>query len=139
KPLFIYGTLCAMPMLALVITGDSSKVEEVSQLVQKGTVWGWRRFNIHKSYYPTALPRKDKLAYIDGLLFYPQTDEQRRKVDEFEEARDTEEVIVWRMNDKGEMLEAPVEADMWVWDQEYSFLSDGCGVWDSDEFVREGL
>ncbi|KAK4231251.1 hypothetical protein QBC38DRAFT_440022 [Podospora fimiseda] len=96
--------------------------------------WG---FHLHKSDYATASPRQDRLSYIDGLVFYPQTHEQRRKLDKYEEAREVEEVMVWKKNKRGDYLGPPVEADMWVWDQQENYET--TGPWDLKEFKRDRL
>ncbi|KAI1751747.1 hypothetical protein F4782DRAFT_176923 [Xylaria castorea] len=41
RPLFIYGTLHALPLLAWASTGDASNISAVSKLIQLATVYGY--------------------------------------------------------------------------------------------------
>ncbi|KAK4166049.1 hypothetical protein QBC43DRAFT_25979 [Cladorrhinum sp. PSN259] len=127
--------LCALLVLALVLMGDASKESEVSLLVQQGTVCGYRRFWVHSSDFPTAKKRNDRMGFLDGYIISPLTQTQRRKLDNYEEARDIEETIIWFNEVEGYMTR--VLADIWVWEKEEDFFSgDPC---DLEKFKSVGL
>lgn len=56
---FIYGTLCALPLLAWALTGEASQVEAVKGQLRKAMVRGYRRYALHHRDFPAAI--KDKV------------------------------------------------------------------------------
>ncbi|KAK0626206.1 hypothetical protein B0T14DRAFT_534408 [Immersiella caudata] len=64
RPLFIYGTLRALPLLAWALTGEASQVDTISRLIRKATVKGYKRCSAHHADYPAAI--KDDEFTIDG-------------------------------------------------------------------------
>lgn len=53
--LFIYGTLCAKPLLAWVLTGDASNVGAVTHLARLARVSGFARFAVKGCDYPAVI------------------------------------------------------------------------------------
>jgi len=134
RPLFIYGTLCALPLLAWALTGEASLVDVVTKLLRKATVRGYKRCSLHHRDFPAAV--EDENSSIDGYLLVPQTASQRRKLDDFEgEAYRVARVIVLVENSGGP--HQTVEADMYVWDGEMDDVSSE--AWDLDVFIRDRL
>jgi gamma-glutamylcyclotransferase (GGCT)/AIG2-like uncharacterized protein YtfP len=135
RPLFIYGTLCAIPFLAWALTGDASNIEMVSSLVRPAKVKGYSRFSVHHADYPAVI--KDKAeASIDGLLLTPETMTQRRKLDDFEgETYKITSVIATFFDAKGKL--EMIEADMYIWDGEKEKLT--MEPWDLETFIKERL
>lgn len=82
RPLFIYGTLCAKPLLAWAITGNSENIEQVSCLMKPARVFGYKRVAVHHYDYPAVI--KDDESFVDGFILQPRTTSQRRKLDDFE-------------------------------------------------------
>jgi len=135
RPLFIYGTLCALPLLAWALTGEASQVDVVTKLLRKTTVRGYKRCSLHHRDFPAAV--EDENSSIDGYLLVPQTPSQRRKLDDFEgEAYRVARVIVSVENSGGPYWEM-VEADMYVWDGEMDGVSSE--AWDLEVFIRDRL
>ncbi|KAL2021897.1 hypothetical protein VTK56DRAFT_6492 [Thermocarpiscus australiensis] len=137
RPLFIYGTLCALPLLAWAMTGDATKVDEVRPLLRKAAVHGYKRCSLHGRDYPAAI--RDTGSSVDGYLLTPKTTSQRRKLDDFEgETYKITPVTVTILDDDGQPTGDNIEADMYVWDRD----SDAVSLedsWDLDTFVRERL
>ncbi|KAJ7129140.1 hypothetical protein C8R44DRAFT_732160 [Mycena epipterygia] len=141
RPVFIYGTLRAMPLLAWALTGDSTKIETVQPLAQPATVKGYARFSIHHSDYP-AVVRDTPTSLVDGLLLRFQTSLQRQKLDDFEgEVYKPTQVEVCVENENGDVGGAQmqvVDADMYVWDGDLDAI-DRDTPWELDQFIQERL
>ncbi|KAG7445496.1 uncharacterized protein BT62DRAFT_1006453 [Guyanagaster necrorhizus] len=119
RPLFLYGTLCVMPLLARALTGDSRKTREVETLVQAAYVKGYSRFSLYGKDYPAVIKHADT-SVVDGLLLWPRNHSQRTKLDDFE-------------GENGEVI----DADMYLWDGDHDAVSkDG---WDLHTFIQERL
>ncbi|KAK3935084.1 hypothetical protein QBC46DRAFT_298790 [Diplogelasinospora grovesii] len=137
RPLFIYGTLCALPLLAWAMTGEITKIDEVRPLLRKAMVHGYKRCSLHGRDYPAAI--QDTGSSVDGYLLAPQTTSQRRKLDDFEgETYKITQVMVTILDNDGQPTGDIVEADMYVWDQDLDTVSLEA-PWDLDTFVRERL
>ncbi|KAK0438501.1 uncharacterized protein EV420DRAFT_1209270 [Desarmillaria tabescens] len=130
RPLFLYGTLRAMPLLAWALTGDSRKTDVVTPLVKLAELKGYARFSLLGKDYP-ALIKHSETSVVDGLLLRPQDKSQRRKLDDFE----GEAYIVTpvQVAVEGQM----VDADIYLWNGEPDAVSTDC--WDLDTFIRERL
>jgi len=134
RPVFVYGTLQALPLLAWAITGET-KIDTITGMIQRGTVRGYRRYSLHNRDYPAAI--KDDNSFIDGYLVSFQTASQRRKIDDFEgECYKAAPVTVSVEND-GEPRGESVEADLYVWDGNMDAISSE--PWDLEEFIRTRL
>ncbi|KAK0440968.1 uncharacterized protein EV420DRAFT_1621032 [Desarmillaria tabescens] len=120
RPLFLYGTLRAIPLLAWALTGDSRKTDVVTPLVKPAELKGYARFSLFGKDYP-------------ALIKHNETSDksQRRKLDDFE----GEAYIVTpvQVSVEGQM----VDADIYLWNGEPDAVSTDC--WDLDTFIRERL
>jgi gamma-glutamylcyclotransferase (GGCT)/AIG2-like uncharacterized protein YtfP len=135
RPLFVYGTLCAFPLLAWVLTGEASRVDTLTGLLRKGTARGFKRCSLHHRDYPAAI--KDENASIDGYLRLLETTSQRRKLDDFEgEAYRVTPVTVFLESD-GETAGEKTEADIYIWNGEMDDIS--MEPWDLDAFIKDRL
>ncbi|KAH8668842.1 hypothetical protein BX600DRAFT_435360 [Xylariales sp. PMI_506] len=101
RPLFLFRTLCAMPLLAWVLTGDASRTDNVSRLGHPARVSGFTRFAVRNRDYPAITTHQDATATVEGYLIQPETASQRRKLDNFEgEIYKTVPVDVTHVNHK---------------------------------------
>ncbi|KAK0238426.1 hypothetical protein EDD85DRAFT_1000781 [Armillaria nabsnona] len=124
RPLFLYRTLRAMPLLAWALTGDSRKTDVVVPLVKPALLKGYARFSL--------LAQRNVI--VDGLLLCPQNKSQRRKLDDFEgEAYTVTPVQVAVVGEERQM----VEADIYLWNGERDAVS--ADSWDLDTFIKERL
>ncbi len=82
RPLFIYGTLCAKPLLAWALTGSAENVDLVSRFLQPAWVAGYKRVAVHHCDYPAVV--QDSGSVVEGFLLQLQTASQRHKLDDFE-------------------------------------------------------
>ncbi|KAK1764339.1 hypothetical protein QBC33DRAFT_203470 [Phialemonium atrogriseum] len=131
RPLFIYGTLRALPLLAWALTGDASNTAAVASLARPGKVYGYARFLVRGCDYPGVI-QGDRCSSVDGLLLTFETSSQRKKLDDFE--GETYRVAPVSVTlDTGET----VEADMYVWAGERGQLS--TEPWELASFVNERL
>lgn len=135
RPVFIYGTLCAMPLLAWVLTGVPSNVQVVSALVRKARAYGFARFSLHDRDYP-AIVEQDAHSSVDGYLLTLETTSQRKELDEGE-AYKIMPVSVTILDADGEPSEEMAEADIYLWDGEMEEVSSE--PWELDRFIRERL
>lgn len=133
RPLFLYGTLRALPLLAWALTGDPSKEDQIASIGEPATLTGFARFAVVGADYP-ALVRHDPSSVVDGLLLRPQTQSQRRKLDDFEGESYTLTQVTVIVEKNG--LQERVDADVYLWngDAEVSHLP-----WDLEVFKRDRL
>ena len=139
KPLFIYGTLCAMPLLAWALTGDSANTALVMPLVRRARVKGYSRTSIRfgerTADYPAVVP--DEKSEVDGLLVYLKTLSQRQKMDDFEgDSYRAIPVSVDILDAQGRSLEV-ADADMYLWAGGDDLILNT--PWDLDTFIKERL
>ena len=130
KPLFVYGTLCAAPLLAWALTGDCANVDTAEKLAHPATVRGYGRFSLHHCDFPGAV-KLDGASSIEGLLLRLQDKVQRRKLDDFEgeSYKVTPVEVVLQSGER-------VQADMYVWDGDAAVTDD---EWKLDTFIKERL
>ncbi|OTB03784.1 hypothetical protein M426DRAFT_59898 [Hypoxylon sp. CI-4A] len=137
KFLFIYGTLCAIPLLALVLTGNAQNTSIVSKLLTSERVYGYARFSLHNRDYPAAV-KGDPHSYIDGYLLRLKTNPDRKKIDNYEgEAYRPTSVAVKLIDAAGEPRMETVEADIYVWTSRTAFVTRE--PWELEVFVKERL
>ncbi|KAL7628564.1 hypothetical protein AAE478_000079 [Parahypoxylon ruwenzoriense] len=137
RPLFIYGTLCAMPLLAWALTRDASKTLAASTLTQPAKVYGYARFSLHNCDYP-AVVKHNLDSSVDGYLLTLETTSQRRKLDDFEgEAYKATGVAVTLLDSDGLPRGEIVDADMYVWAGDAETLT--AEPWELEVFIRERL
>ncbi|KAK3389461.1 hypothetical protein B0H63DRAFT_99321 [Podospora didyma] len=137
RPLFIYGALCAMPLLAWTMTGEATKIDQVRPLLRRAVVHGYKRCPLYGRDYPAAVPYAN--SSVDGYLLTPESTSQRRKLDDFEgEAYKIVQVAVTLDDGDGQSSGNIIEADMYVWDQNIETVDRG-GRWDLDIFIEDRL
>jgi len=132
RPLFLYGTLRAMPLLAWALTGDSRNTHTVQSLVKPAVLRGYMRFSLHGKDYP-ALIKHDATSSVDGLLLSPQSKAQRLKLDDFEGELYVATKIQVEVGEDGET----VDADVYLWNGELDAVSSD--QWELETFTRERL
>jgi gamma-glutamylcyclotransferase (GGCT)/AIG2-like uncharacterized protein YtfP len=129
KPIFVYGTLCAKPLLAWVLTGDANRVDEITPLICPAEAQDLARYALRGKDYPAAVLKEGSVT--KGYLLQPATRSQRRKLDDFEgEIYRVETVAVKKLDGQ------QVQADVYIWDGEEEGFD---GEWDFGEFERERL
>lgn len=132
RPLFVYGTLLAEPLLAWAFTGDSANVEQIRHIIKPATVKGYTRLAVKNCDYPAAIPSApDEHGCIEAHLLLLETQTQRNKLDDFEGEIYKPVAVAATVIGTGE----PKEADMYVWDGDMDKL--GPGPWDLQTFVNE--
>ncbi|KAH7189580.1 AIG2-like family-domain-containing protein [Fusarium flagelliforme] len=130
RPLFVYGTLRALPLLAWAVTGDASNTSTVQRFAHPAKVHDYTRLSVNHCDYPAVV--KKESGEVDGYLLILETMSQRKKLDDFEgEAYKITPVEV--VMEDG----TRVEADMYVWDGDMEKLSDE--PWELEWFVKERL
>ncbi|KAJ8126962.1 hypothetical protein O1611_g6677 [Lasiodiplodia mahajangana] len=136
KPIFVYGTLRAFPLLAWALTGDASSVSAVVKLAQPAKVHGYARYAVKHCDYP-AVVKAESQSSVDGYLLTLETTSQRKKLDDFEaglyEPAPVDAII---LDAGGERLET-VEADMYLWVGDPDALT--TDPWDFEEFEKNRL
>ncbi|KAI1014895.1 hypothetical protein LB503_004009 [Fusarium chuoi] len=130
RPLFIYGTLRARPLLAWALTGDAAKTEPISALTRPAKVHGYARYTVRSREYPAVI-KKDEHE-VGGDLLILETKSMRKKLDDFEGEIYTPTSVDAVLEDG-----SVVEADMYVWAGDQDALSDE--PWELDNFVKERL
>jgi gamma-glutamylcyclotransferase (GGCT)/AIG2-like uncharacterized protein YtfP len=136
RPLFVYGTLCAKPLLATILTGDRSNTEAIGKLMQPARVSGYQRFAVTHCDYPAVI-KADPASSVEGYLLTLETRSQRSKLDNFEgETYKPTQVNVTIRSPDGQNNRV-VDADIYVWTVDPSALS--TDPWDLDDFLKERL
>jgi len=130
RPLFIYGTLRARPLLAWALTGDAANTEPISALARPAKVQGYVRYTVRSRDYPAVI-KKDGHE-VEGDLLTLETKSMRKKLDDFEGEIYTATSVDVVLEDG-----SVVEADMYVWAGDQDALSDE--PWELDSFVKERL
>ncbi|KAI1452202.1 AIG2-like protein [Annulohypoxylon moriforme] len=137
RPLFIYGTLRSLPLLAWVLTGDPTNVSAVSQLIQPAKVYGYKRFALRDRDYPAAV-KHDPHSSVDGYLLTLETTSQRNKLDGFEgEIYEAVAVDVIVFDPDDNALQETVEADIYRWAGDLEVVT--TDPWELEDFERERL
>jgi gamma-glutamylcyclotransferase (GGCT)/AIG2-like uncharacterized protein YtfP len=138
-PVFLYGTLRALPLLAWALTGEASQVDAIKGMLRKATVSGYKRCALYGCDYPAAI--KDENSSIDGYVLLPETASQRQKLDDFEGevykvTPVTASIIIDSEDDNEE--EETIEVDMHVWDGDMTKVSLE-EPWELERFVTDRL
>ncbi|RTE71757.1 hypothetical protein BHE90_013831 [Fusarium euwallaceae] len=132
RPLFVYGTLRALPLLAWTLTGDASNINTVAPLARPAKVHGYARYTIKNRDYPAIIKHTDETSTVDGYLLTLQTTSQRKKLDDFEGETYRVTAVAVELEDG-----SIVDADMYVWDGDMEDVS--TEPWELDTFVKERL
>ncbi|KAI0864445.1 hypothetical protein F4860DRAFT_510771 [Xylaria cubensis] len=120
RPVFIYGNLRHLPLLAWLLTGDPSNVSAVSKLRQPAIIRGYERGWLKDTDYPAAFKSNKKTWPLDGYLLRPETASQREKLDDFEPLGFLMEPVTVTVGHINLVWDRPhpereVEADFYVW------------------------
>ncbi|KAI0867951.1 AIG2-like protein [Hypoxylon argillaceum] len=137
RPIFIYGTLRALPLLAWVLTGDASKVRDISRLVQPARIYGYARFSVKNCDYPAVIKHEPQSS-VDGYLLTVETTCQRKKLDDFEgETYKLASVAVNVFDENSPKHTRIVEADIYLWAGDENALT--ASSWELKRFEEERL
>ncbi|KAH8169476.1 gamma-glutamyl cyclotransferase, AIG2-like domain-containing protein [Sarocladium implicatum] len=134
-PLFIYGSLCAKPILAWALTGNASLTTPLTHLIHPARAQNIARYALNWGDYPAAV--REPGAFTLGYLFRPETHKQRSKLDEFEgETYKVESVKVQLLSEEDGKTPTgeEVEADIYLWNGEKAMVSDK--PWDLEWFIE---
>ncbi|KAH9227876.1 hypothetical protein K456DRAFT_1729630 [Colletotrichum gloeosporioides 23] len=119
KAVFIYGPLCAKPLLAWVLTGDATHVDEIGQLIQPARV---ERFALHKlNNCDCSASVKKHGASINGYVVQSMTKSQRRNLKSFDDETyrvENVKAILTTPDGKEEVVGANSPT---VWSQRFTF------------------
>lgn len=130
RPLFVYGTLRALPLLAWALTADAANTGAIAALARPATVHGYARYTVLYRDYPAAVKKEGH--QVDGLLLVLETKSQRKKLDDFEGEAYTPTPILATLEDG-----STVDADMYVWGGDDEALS--TEPWMLEDFVKDRL
>ncbi|WAO86232.1 Putative gamma-glutamylcyclotransferase [Fusarium falciforme] len=131
RPLFVYGTLRALPLLAWALTGDASNTSAVARLARPAQVHGYARYAVKDRDYPAVVKHTDETLTVDGYLLTLQTS-QRKKLDDFEGETCKVAAVAVELEDG-----TTVDGDMYVWDGDMAAVS--TEAWELETFVKERL
>jgi gamma-glutamylcyclotransferase (GGCT)/AIG2-like uncharacterized protein YtfP len=131
RPLFLYGTLMAAPLLALLLTGNRENEDVIVPLWKKAILQQYCRGRVLGRDYP-ALVKGAEHDCVKGIIFYPRNMDDRRKLNNFEGEQYTRE-IVKAVFESGEQ----VEAFTYVWSGEKAEVTET--DWDFKEFESSRL
>ncbi|RMJ08391.1 hypothetical protein CDV36_011984 [Fusarium kuroshium] len=132
RPLFVYGTLRALPLLAWALTGDASNTNTVAHLARPAKVHSYARYALKNRDYPAVVKHTDETSTVDGYLLMVQTTSQRKKLDDFEGETYKVTAVAVELEDG-----SIIDADMYVWDGDMEDVS--TEPWELDTFVKERL
>ncbi|KAI0841867.1 AIG2-like protein [Hypoxylon sp. FL0890] len=137
KPVFVCGTLCALPLLAWVLTKDSSNVGSVSNLARPARLHGYAPFTLLHCHYPAVIKHNSGTC-VDGYLLTLETAAQRKKLDHFLGGTSTvRPVTVMLIDGNGMATEETVEADLHVWSGDKQYVTKK--PWDLQKFIDKSL
>jgi gamma-glutamylcyclotransferase (GGCT)/AIG2-like uncharacterized protein YtfP len=132
RPLFVYGTLRALPLLAWALTGDASNTSAVAPLARPAKVHGFARYAVKNRGYPAVVKHTGETSTADGYLLALQTASQRKKLDDFEGETYKVTAVAVELEDG-----SIVDGDMYVWDGDMADIS--MEPWELETFVKERL
>ncbi|CAJ0549708.1 hypothetical protein HG530_014353 [Fusarium avenaceum] len=132
RPLFVYGTLRALPLLAWALTGDATNTTDIAAIARPATVHGYARYAVLYRDYPAAVKKEEPGHEIDGFLLVLETKSQRKKLDDFEGEAYTPTPVLATLQDG-----STVDADMYVWESDLEALS--TEPWKLEDFVKDRL
>jgi gamma-glutamylcyclotransferase (GGCT)/AIG2-like uncharacterized protein YtfP len=131
RPVFLYGTLMATPLLAWLLTGNRENQDMIVPLRQKASLQHYHRGSVLGKDYP-ALVKGTENDLVEGLIFFPRNMDDRRKLNNFEgEQYTTEPVKV--VLESGEQIEASTY--IWSGEKDEVMATD----WDFKEFESSRL
>ena len=128
RPVFLYGTLMAAPLLALVLTGNRKNKDVIVPLRNPSTL---SQGECLGKDYP-ALVKGAQHDLVEGMIFYPRNMDDRRKLNNFEGEQYARE-IAKVVSESGDQ----VEASTYVWSGEKAEVTEA--DWDFKEFESSRL
>lgn len=137
RQMFIYGTLCALPLLAWALTGDSANVEVIRPMCQPGRVHGYARRSLYNKDFPAAIETIDN--YVDGYIITFQNTSQRKKLDDFEGELYRPVLVTAEVGSMPGEVQATqtVDVDMYLWNGDAEVVS--MEPWSLERFIEERL
>ena len=130
-PVFLYGTLMATPLLALILTGNRENKDVIIPLQQKATLKYYHRGSVSGKDYPAIVSGTER-DLVEGVVFYPRNMDDRRKLNNFEGEQYTMETVNV-VFESGEQVEASTY--IWSGDKDEITKTD----WDFEKFVSTRL
>lgn len=138
RPLFVYGTLRAKPLLAWALMGDSSRVDDLDHMILPAQVTKYTRLAVKHSDYPAVIRSSNEGDHVDGYLLQLDTRSQRKKLDDFEgETYAIETTTVKILGIDGYPTGETVEADIYLWVGDKDMLT--TEPWELRRFIEERL
>ncbi|KAH8158089.1 hypothetical protein CIB48_g10159 [Xylaria polymorpha] len=136
RPLFIYGTLCALPLLAWVLTGDQKNTAVVAKFMQPARIDGYARFTIQNRDHAAVV--KHPRSSVDGYLLV-LTKSQRTRLDSFEgdSYKAVSVRVLMESRSDPELPARPTEADMYMWAGDINTVT--TNPWSVKIFEKERL
>lgn len=137
RQMFIYGTLCALPLLAWALTGDSANIEVVRPMCRSAKVHGYARRSLDNKDFPAVIKAID--SSVDGYVITFQNTSQRKKLDDFEGELYRPVPVVAEVESspaQGQVAQA-VEADMYLWNGDAEAVS--TEPWSLGTFIAKRL
>ncbi|KAJ6790173.1 hypothetical protein PWT90_10075 [Aphanocladium album] len=137
RPLFIYGTLRAKPLLAWALTGDSSRVGDIEHMIKPAEVFKYTRLAVKQCDYPAIIESKSESDRVDGYLLQVDTTSQRKKLDEFEGEAYAIHAVHVRVLHNEEPTGEIIDADVYVWNGDMEMLA--ARPWELETFINDRL
>ncbi|KAK1751024.1 hypothetical protein QBC47DRAFT_464252 [Echria macrotheca] len=126
--IFLYGPLCALPLLAWILTGDASRTRKVNARLHKAKVKGYRCGMLRGRDYPAAIEDDD--AWMDGYFLFIDTMAERRRIHEFAGPSFRVTSVTAHF---GISFRLSAEMSVWAGDENMVLPE----PWDLDRFMRE--
>lgn len=136
RPVLIYGTLSAVSLLALVLTGDRTSTNEVWPLVHQIKVSGYRLCSVRGKTYPALI--QDARSWFDGILLAPLTACQHQMINEYEERGSFARVEAMATIQDVHGHSVCLVVDIYIWDGDESEL-DPTTPWNIDTWTHKHL
>ncbi|KAI8721655.1 putative gamma-glutamylcyclotransferase [Fusarium sp. LHS14.1] len=131
RPVFVYGTLRALPLLAWALNDDASKPHDVARLARPAKVHGYARYTLKNRDFPAVIKQTDE-STVEGSLLLLETTSQRNKLNDFEGEDYKATAVTVELEDG-----TTIDGDMYVWNGDMSDVS--TEPWELDTFVKERL
>ncbi|KAK2612555.1 hypothetical protein QQS21_001493 [Conoideocrella luteorostrata] len=132
-PVFLYGTLCVKEILAWVLTGEASNIEQIEAMIRPARVYGFARYKVNDRDYPGAIASKG--SYIDGYLLTCRNASQRLNLAQFEQdLYEEDSTTAYIKGSDGQPQKEGVKADIYLW-RETPDESLSRNAWDLQEFI----
>lgn len=135
RPLFVYGSLRAKPLLAWFLTGDRSRVDDLDGMITPAQLPNHTSLAVKDSKSPTAVRSSNEGDCINGYLVQVDTMFQRRTLGDKGFALETTTVMT--TGNDGRPTGEIVEADFYNWAGDKDMIT--TELWDLEKFIEEDL